>query len=254
MNLATYTLIDLRRVLADRSGLVFSIILPVLFYLLFGSMQQYSDVALNDGNVAAYVMVGMSVYGGVVAAAATTGGVVVEQTTGWGRQLALTPLGQGQMLVSKAVIILVRAALPVLAVNVTGLFTQAEMPAGEWIACALLTVLVALPFGFYGMVFGLLFRSDSAVGISSSGLVILTFLGNAFSPLPGFLLGFARFTPMYGASSLARYPLSDGVQSISDGSGLVNDPLWFAVVNVVAWTLVLAGICAALSRRQKGRH
>lgn len=254
MNFALYTVIDLRRVLSDRAGLFFSIGLPVIFYLLFGAMQQYSDMPLNDGNVAGYVMIGMAVYGGIVAACNTVGNVVVEQTTGWGRQLALTPLSSATILGSKAIIILVRAALPVAAVNIAGLFTNADMPAGQWITAALLSVLVSLPFGFYGMLFGLIFRSDSAVSISSTGLVILAFIGNAFSPLPGFLMGLARFTPMYGPSALARYPLSEGIQSISDGSGTVTDPLWYAVVNIIAWTLVFAGLCALLGKRQKGRQ
>lgn len=253
MHIAAFTLIDLRRTLADRSGVVFSVILPVVFYLLFGAMQDYAEAPLNDGNTAAYVMIGMAVYGGVVAACATTGNVVVEQSTGWGRQLALTPLPTPTMLASKGVIILVRALLPVLAVNIAGLFTQADMPGGEWITCAVLAVVVALPFGFYGMMFGLLFRSESAVSISSTALVILSFIGNAFSPLPEFLMGLSRFTPLYGASSLARYPLTDGIQAISDGTGTVTDPLWYAVVNVIAWTLVFAGACAVLSRRQKER-
>ncbi|MCT1367238.1 ABC transporter permease [uncultured Kocuria sp.] len=253
MNFALYTAIDLRRILADRSGLFFSIVLPVLFYLLFGAMQNYSDMPLNDGNVGAYVMIGMATYGGVIAACATVGNVVVEQTTGWGRQIALTPLSTGSMLMSKAIIILVRAAMPVAAVNIAGIFTVADMPLGEWISAALISIVVSLPFGFYGMIFGLLFRSDSAVSISSTGLVILAFLGNAFSPLPEFLLGFARFTPMYGPSTLARYPLSEGIQSISDGSGMVTDPLWYSIANVLAWTLIFAGLCALLGQRQKGR-
>ncbi|WP_129657735.1 ABC transporter permease [Rothia uropygialis] len=254
MNIATYTLIDLRRTLADRSGVIFSVILPVVFYLLFGAMQDYSDAPMNHGNIAAYIMIGMAAYGGLVAASSTTGSVVVEQSTGWGRQLALTPLSTSAMLVSKSIIILVRAALPVAAVNITGLFTNADMPVSEWIASALLTVVVTLPFGFYGMMFGLVFRSESAVSISSTALVILAFIGNAFSPLPEFLMGLARFTPLYGATSLARYPLSEGIQAISDGSGTVTDPLWYAVVNVVGWTLIFAAVCVVLSQRQKGRN
>ncbi|MCP3424837.1 ABC transporter permease [Rothia sp. AR01] len=255
MNLAVFTLIDLRRIFVDWAGLFFTTGLPVLFYLLFGAMQTYADAPFGEGNVAAYIMVGMAVYGGVTSACSTVGSTAVEQTTGWGRQLALTPLGSVPMLVSKTVVILVRAAFPVAAVNIAGIFTSAEMPAATWVTCAVVSVLAALPFGFYGMIFGILFRSESAVSIASTSVVILAFLGNSFSPLPEFLMGLARFSPMYGATSLARYPLSEGQQAVSDVGVLVTDPLWYAVANVIAWTIVFAAICALLARKkQKGRR
>ena len=54
---------------------------------------------------------------------------------------------------------------------------------------------------------------------------------------------FARFTPIYGSVSLARYPLSDGIQAISSDPYTVDDPLWYALVNIAAWTLIFALIC-----------
>ncbi|MBF0582111.1 MULTISPECIES: hypothetical protein [Corynebacterium] len=53
---------------------------------------------MKHGNVTAYAMVGMAVYGGITAAVSTVGTTVVEQTTGWGRQLALTPMTGSQLL------------------------------------------------------------------------------------------------------------------------------------------------------------
>lgn len=253
MSLTTYTLLDLRRVLTDRAGLFFSVALPVLFYLIFGAVQDYSDTPIGDGNTAAYVMIGMAVYGGVTAAASSAGSTVVEQSTGWGRQLALTPLSTGRFLFSKTVVILVRSVLPVLAVNLAGLFTPAQMPAGQWIGAAALSVLVSLPFGFYGILFGQLFRTESAVSISSTALVILGFLGNVFSPLPQSLLEIGRFTPMYGPAALARYPLTDGTQGISDAPYAVTDPLWYAIINTVAWAVIFAAVCAGLLTRERGR-
>lgn len=254
MNLALYTGLNLRRMLADRSGIFFSVLLPVAFYLIFGALQSYADMPLNEGTVGGYVMIGMACYGGIIAASATAGTVSVEQSTGWGRQLALTPLTPIQRLASQAAVVLVRAALPVLAVCAVGMLAGTRMPVGQWVGCAVLTVLVALPFGFYGMAFGLLFRSESAVSISSTALVVLAFLGNAFMPLTAGLLAIGRFTPMYGPMALARWPLARGVQSIGEDPYVLTDPLWYAIINCVGWTLVFAGCCALLLRRQKGRQ
>ena len=81
----------------------------------------------------------------------------------------------------------------------------------------------------------------------------MSFLGNAFTPMPESFMPFARFTPIYGSVSLARYPLSDGIQAISSDPYTVDDPLWYALVNIAAWTLIFALICTLLWRRDKGR-
>lgn len=253
MSLATFTLLNLKRLLADWANLFFSILLPVAFFLLFGALQEYGSLQMAHGNASAYVLVGMAVYGGVIAACGATGSTVVEQSTGWGRQLALTPLSPVALLVSQSASILFRALLPVIAVFIAGLVTNAEMELGAWIGCFLLSFVVALPFGLYGMIFGQLFRSESAVGIASTAIVVLAFAGNALMPLPETLLHIARFTPMYGPTALARFPLTDGTQVLMDDPYLIDDSVWWAIGNTVGWTLLFAIVCVALNRRQKGR-
>ena len=78
----------------------------------------------------------------------------------------------------------------------------------------------AVTFSLYGLVVGLTFRSEAAVFVAGAGmLVILAFLGNIFFPLSGTLLTLAKFTPLYGYVSLARYPLTEGyVFNVSDGT------------------------------------
>ena len=75
--------------------------------------------------------------------------------------------------------------------------TAADMPLGTWIATAGLTLVAALPFAFYGLAVGLLFRSDAAIGAASGVLVVFAFLGNVFMPLGGVLLDIGKFTQQY---------------------------------------------------------
>lgn len=86
---------DLRRLLGDWAMLFFSMVLPVVLYLVFGAAMGYGSERVGSGNVKAYVMVGMALYAGITGAVAAAGSVVVEADTGWGRQLALTPLTPG---------------------------------------------------------------------------------------------------------------------------------------------------------------
>ena len=58
-------------------------------YVVFGLG---SDDPVGSADVAMYVMVSMAAYGAVTATTGVAGSAALERTTGWGRQLALTPL------------------------------------------------------------------------------------------------------------------------------------------------------------------
>ena len=59
---------ELLRLRRDMATLFFSIGLPIFFYLIFGALQDYGDQKINGGNLAAFVMLGMAFYAGVVGA------------------------------------------------------------------------------------------------------------------------------------------------------------------------------------------
>lgn len=255
MNLA-YVLHDLRRNVRMVSSMVFVVLLPAALFLMFGAIQEWADRSVGHGNVSAHTMVSMAAYGAITATASLAGSAAVEQSQGWGRQLALTPLTRGGYVAGKAAVALCVAALPVLVVHLVGWATNAQIDgAGRWLATALLAVGGSVVFALYGLTVGLLFRSEAAVGAASGMLVVLAFLGNAFVPLSGGLLGFSRFTPVYGVMALARYPVTDGVLPVAGaGAAPVTDPLWVPVVNVVAWTVVFAATALLVARRGTSRR
>jgi len=84
--------------------------------------------------------------------------------------------------------------------------------------------------------------------------VILAFMGNIFFPLSGTLLTLAKFTPLYGYASLARYPLTEGyLFNTSDGT-VTHEALWVPVVNVSVWAVILALLATWLVRRGRARQ
>lgn len=249
-----FALHDLRRLYRDGAMLFFSMGLPVLFYLVFGQAMGFGDEPVGKGNVSAYIMIGMALYAGVTGAVAAAGQIVVESTTGWGRQLALTPLTHGQLLASRLLGIMIRSVLPVAAVFIVGALTGASMPGTAWATSFLLCVVGAIPFGFYGMMWSQMWPTENSVSIAGTSIVVLAFLGNLFMPLPETMMTVGRFSPLYGPASLARAPLTEGYQSVSYDPGLVHDPLWWAVVNFLAWSAVFILIVLALHNREKGRR
>ena len=250
-----YALYDIRASILSTDRFFFGVALPIVFFLLFGAMQEYASQPMGDGNVAAYVMIGMALYGAVQNTVAISGSTVTELSSGWNRQLALTPLTTGKYLGAKALTALVISALPVIAVNIVGMFTGVEIPLNQQLAAGALTVLCGLVFAFYGIMMGLLIRNENAVSIANGLLVIMSFFGTVFSPLSTDLLKYARFTPLYGAAEIARYPFAAG-QTIILGGGedwFVTEPLWYAVVSLAVWAAIFLGVSALLMRRATRR-
>ena len=96
MSLLRYTALNVKRFFSDFANLFFTTVLPVVLYLIFGAIQDYGSYEMANGDVKSYVMIGMALYGGATATASYAGVTVVEMKTGWGRQLALTPLSSVQ--------------------------------------------------------------------------------------------------------------------------------------------------------------
>lgn len=248
LRFAGHELLRLRR---DMATIFFSVGLPIFFYLIFGALQSYGQMEINGGNVAAYVMLGMAFYAGVVGAVGAAGASVTDSRSGWGRQLALTPLRPAQLAFANAVSIAVRAGLPIAAVFIAGALTNAKMQPEQWALTFLACVLCSIPFGFYGLAWTLAIPKENTVGIATGSIVILAFAANMFMPLTGALLDIGRFTPMYGAMMLVRWPLAEGGQVA--GMGFTYEPMWYAWVSISVWTAIFVGFCLMMRKRDKNR-
>jgi len=223
----TMLTIELRRMLRNRRTLVFALVLPSAMYFVFGSGSG-GDERVGDGNVAAYVMVSMALYGGALIAASTGAGVAVERALGWSRQLRLTPLNPGVYIVVKAFVALMMGAVAIVVVNVLAKIQgKPDMPGTTWIWCGLLTLVCVMTFAALGVFVGYIVPGENAMQILGPGLAVLSFLGGVFWPLSegSALWHVATFTPMYGVAMVARAPLT-------------HELPWYAVVNAVAWLAI----------------
>ena len=245
--------LELRRIRRDPVTLFFTIVLPGFLFLIFGTSSSYSDVVVGNGNVGMSIMIAMAAYGAVTATVGIGGMAAVERAQGWGRQLGLTPMRDSSFVRVKVALASMLALGPIALVYLLGAITGAEGSASAWILSIAVLVVGSLVFALYGLCFGLLFRSEAAISGASGSIVIFGFLGNVFFPLSGALLTFAKFTPLYGYASLARYPLTEGTLVSQDGS-TTFEPLWIPVTNVLVWTVVMAIAATLLVRRGRGRQ
>ncbi|MES1259048.1 MAG: ABC transporter permease, partial [Gemmatimonadota bacterium] len=82
--------LEIRRLFRNRRTLMFVIVFPSVFFVLFG-MSSKGVKAAGPGALA-YIMISMGVYGAMVGTTAGGAAVSVERSLGWSRQLRLTPL------------------------------------------------------------------------------------------------------------------------------------------------------------------
>jgi ABC-2 type transport system permease protein len=223
--------LEVRRLLRNRRTVVFTLVLPVAFFFMFGANGSYINEDAGHGNVSAYIMISMAVYGAMLAT--TSGGAMVsiERALGWSRQLRITPLAPSAYIAVKLLVALTLGLASILVVYAAGLVVGTpSMPAYLWVETAAIGWVGSLVFAAFGLFMGYVLPGENVMQVLGPGLALLAFLGGLFVPLDkGSLMDhIARFTPMYGLNQLVHAPLT----------GERVHVLW--VVNLVVWLAVFA--------------
>ena len=236
--------LELRRMVRNRRTVIFTLVMPAVFFLLFGTNQASRDERVGGDNVTGYILASMAVYGAMLAT--TSGGAMVsiERAAGWSRQLRLTPLQPVAYVAVKLVVAMTIGAVSVAVAFVVGALSGAELPASAWVGCGLLAWVCALVFAAFGLFMGYLLPSENVMQILGPVLAVLSFAGGLFVPVDQLGHTFAtiaKFTPVYGVGEIARYPLTH------------SGNLWLAALNVVVWTAVFAGGAVWRFRRDTAR-
>jgi ABC-2 type transport system permease protein len=237
--------LEVRRLLRNRRTVIFAMITPAVLFLLFGLNKAYANQTAGHGNVSAFIMISMALYGAVLAT--TSGGAMVsiERSLGWSRQLRITPLSPVAYIAIKILTAMVLGLASVVVVFLVAAGTgKPSMPAYLWVVSALCVWIGSLVFAAFGLFMGYLLPSENVMQILGPVLALLSFAGGLFVPLDQMsdtFAGLAKLTPVYGVGVIARYPLThDGLLTV-------------AVLNVLFWTVVFAGGAAWRFRRDTAR-
>src|ERR1700722_19829170 len=83
--------LEVRRLTRNRRTLVFAVVLPVVLFLAFGLIKSYAGERAGEGNVSAFIMISVSLYGAALATTAGGAMVSIERAAGWSRQRRLAP-------------------------------------------------------------------------------------------------------------------------------------------------------------------
>lgn len=232
---ATYTLLEIRRLLRDRAALVLTAGLPTALFLLYNAMWGDETQATTT------LMVMMGVFAGLASTVSAGGRVSQERHAGWTRQLRLSPLRPLSYALTKSVVALVLGILAATLVFAVGLAVQgrgADLPA--MVESLLLLWVASVPFALIGVLLGQVGSANSAQPRAMVVLLGSAFLGGVFVPidqLPGGMEAVAQWYPSYWLNALAQAPFGESVDVLR------------GVLTLVAWTVVLA----ALVRWRYGR-
>jgi ABC-2 type transport system permease protein len=231
----TFVGFELRRTLRNKRSLIFTFVMPTAFFLLFGTTSSYTTTSAGNGNVTAWVMVSMALYGAMLASTSAGAAVATERALGWSRQLRMTPLQPFAYVAVKTTVALLLGAASIIPVFVVGNVVGAQLSWERQLASAVLIWLCAAVFAAFGLAMGYLLPSENVMQILGPALALLAFAGGLFVPLSQMGHTFetiAKYTPAYGAGEIARLPFGH------------IDNLAAAIVNVAAWTAVFAAIAA----------
>ena len=237
---ATLLRIELMRMLRNRRTIIFTLVFPAAMFFAFGSNEAAKDERAGDGNVSAYILLSMALYGAALIAASAGSTVALERSVGWSRQLRITPLVPVVYILVKALVAVVMGALAICVVMLVGKVEgNAEMPLHVWLVGPLVILVCTLTFAALGVFVGYVVPGENAMQILGPGLALLSFLGGVFIPIDQYapvVRDIAYWTPMYGVAEIARYPLT-------------HELPWYALVNALGWFLVfIAGAAWRMSK------
>jgi len=240
-----YLLLEMRRTVRSVQFLVFAIGFPLVFYLLFSAMFGAQTLGTVSANV--YLMVSMGAYGAMGAAInANSARLAAERTTGWSRDLRVTPLGIGAYTAVKTVLAFV-LALPGFAVvaGAAVLVHHVGLAAATWLDLFALMWLGSLPFAVLGVLLGYVFNAESAQAGSMIVYLGLALLGAMWIPIrvmPSTLAHVALWLPSYRYADLGWRVVAGQPASGAD------------VAILAAYALGMAVLAGQLYRRDEARN
>ncbi|GAA4199853.1 ABC transporter permease [Actinocatenispora rupis] len=238
-----YLSIELRRLLRSPGYLMSSLAMPLVMYLVITNLYGGSGAARHD--TAIYLMVSMAGFGAVGAALTNGLSVVADRSAGWLRQLRITPLSAGRVVVIRGLTGMLAALPAILAVCVVGgLINGVRLPLDHWFAVVALLWLGTAPFALLGLGIGYLVSTQAAQPVTMLLNLSMSILGGLWMPatvFPATLRAVSRFVPTSGYAEISRRIAFDGLPHATD------------IAVLLAWFVVFAGL-ATVAYRRAGRR
>ncbi len=251
MSVAVYSRYELLRIARNRQALIFSVAFPVVMYFLLAGPNKDNHNFGGDAKhptglfAPQYYMVGLLAFGTMVAVMSCGARIAHERTTGWARQVRLSPMPARSYLQIKILTGYVLAGVTMGLLFGAGVALGVRLPALTWLHLIGLVLVALIPFAGLGVAMGHLLNDDSAGSALGIGASLFAFLGGTWFPVTGDDV-FAQF-----CRSLPSYWL---VQAGHVGLGVDGDPWGLrGWLTVAAWSIACVALAGWAYRRDTRR-
>ncbi|MFJ3902241.1 ABC transporter permease [Streptomyces sp. NPDC090025] len=234
--ITAYVRLEVRRTLRDAGFAISSIAMPVMMYLLFTNLG-----GQNSGEFKTAAMVGMAAYGALGAALSLGTGVAEDKSSGWLRQLRITPMTPAQVVAGRALtgtVVVLPAIAAVLFAG--GVVNDVRLAGWQWAAVALTLWAGSLPFTLLGLGNGYRLSAQTTGVVNITCNLGLAVLGGLWFPVdlfPHWLATLSAYTPTNRFSELGR-AVTEGVL-----------PGATTVLILLGWAVLFGGYAAVSYRR-----
>jgi len=239
----SYIRFELLRTFRNRRFFVFSFGFPlVLFYAIAAPNRHVSSLGGSGIPAPLYYMVGLASFASMNAMMSSGARIAAERSTGWNRQLRITPLTTRMYFRAKLLTSYLVSLASLLLLFLAGTSLGVRMSAHDWVGMTALMLVGLLPFAALGILFGHLFTPDSIGPALGGGVALLALLGGTWFPITnGALRDIAEALPSYWLVQATH---------VSLGGASWGSRGWLIVV---AWTVGLALLAARAYRRDTKR-
>jgi len=240
----TYLRYELLRTVRNRRFFIISLAIPVIIYILVAAPNRHGkNLAATGIPLKVYFMVSLASFGAMNAVLGSGTRIAAERTTGWNRQLRLTPLSTRAYFATKVVTGYAVACATIALLYLAGAGFGVRLGAMHWVEMTGYLLVGLIPFAALGILLGHLVTAD-AVGPTVGGVgAFLAFLGGVWFPVgnSGVL--------HYVAQSLPSYWLVQASYVGLGASGWGREG-WLVIA---IWTVVAARLAMRAYARDTGR-
>jgi ABC-2 type transport system permease protein len=242
MTQSTYLRYEVLRNFRNFRFLFLTLAFPLVLYVAVTSANRHT---VFDGTAfSLYFMVAMATLGtmaGVVSSAAV---IAAERSSGWTRQMRITPLGTGTYFGAKVVNAYLRALLTIVVLCLVGTAFGVRLSAAQWLTVGGLLLVGLVPFTVLGVLLGHVLSPDASAPAVGGIVTLFALLGGVYGfniATAGALFDVIKALPSYWLVQAGKTALR--------GGGWPAE----AWVVLAAWTAVLAVLAVNVYRRDTSR-
>jgi len=232
MTRSTYLYYELLRNFRNWRFFFLALAFPLVLYFTVAGANRHT---VFDGTAfPLYFMVAMATLGtmaGVVSGAAI---IAAERSSGWTRQMRITPLGTGAYFGAKVLNAYLRALLTIALMCLAGTLLGVRLSAGEWLTVIGLLLVGLVPFTVLGVLLGHLVGPDASAPAVGGIVTLFCLLGGVYGfqiAKSGAVFEVIKALPSYWLVQAGKTALGGGSWPTE---GWIVIAVWTAVLTLVA--------------------